>query len=56
MNHNSIVFSSTHDSTASTNRWAIILAGGDETRLSSVTRTIAEDERPKQFCSILGDE
>jgi mannose-1-phosphate guanylyltransferase len=34
--------------------WAIILAGGDGTRLKSLTRTIAGDERPKQFCSVLG--
>ena len=34
--------------------WAVILAGGDGTRLKSLTRTIAGDERPKQFCSVLG--
>jgi len=56
MNHNRNVFSSTLDTTSSTNRWAIILAGGDGTRLRSLTRTIAGDERPKQFCSILGEE
>ena len=56
MNHDSNVSSSTLDSTPSTNRWAIILAGGDGTRLRSLTRTIAGDERPKQFCSILGEE
>jgi len=38
------------------NRWAIILAGGDGTRLLSLTRAIAGDDRPKQFCPILGDE
>ncbi len=37
-------------------RWAIILAGGDGTRLRSLTRVIAGDERPKQFCWILGNE
>jgi mannose-1-phosphate guanylyltransferase len=37
-------------------RWAVILAGGDGTRLRSLTRAIAGDERPKQFCAILGDE
>ena len=37
-------------------RWAVILAGGDGTRLRSLTRVIAGDERPKQFCSILGVE
>jgi len=37
-------------------RYAVILAGGDGTRLRSLTRAIAGDERPKQFCPILGDE
>ena len=37
-----------------TNEWAVILAGGDGTRLKSLTRHIAGDERPKQFCSVLG--
>ena len=37
-------------------RWGIILAGGDGTRLRSLTRAIAGDERPKQFCPILGRE
>lgn len=34
-------------------RLAVILAGGDGTRLKSLTRTISGDERPKQFCPIL---
>lgn len=37
-------------------RHAVILAGGDGSRLKSLTRAIAGDERPKQFCSILGDK
>ena len=37
-----------------THEWAIILAGGDGTRLKSLTRRIAGDERPKQFCRVLG--
>lgn len=37
-------------------RWGVILAGGDGTRLRSLTRIISGDERPKQFCRILGDE
>jgi mannose-1-phosphate guanylyltransferase len=37
------------------NRWAIILAGGEGKRLSSLTRRIAGDARPKQFCSVIGD-
>jgi hypothetical protein len=32
------------------NRWAVILASGDGTRLRSFTRSITGDERPKQFC------
>jgi len=41
-------------SKTSENEWAVILAGGDGTRLKSLTRHIAGDERPKQFCSVLG--
>jgi mannose-1-phosphate guanylyltransferase len=37
-------------------RLAVILAGGDGTRLRTLTRAIAGDERPKQFCPILDDE
>src|SRR5437870_3641944 len=33
--------------------WAVILAGGDGTRLRPLTRRIAGDDRPKQFCPIL---
>ena len=34
----------------------IILAGGDGTRLASLTRRLAGDERPKQFCRLIGDD
>ncbi len=34
--------------------WAVILAGGEGTRLRSMTRAIAGDDRPKQFCPIVG--
>lgn len=40
----------------SPSRWGLILAGGDGTRLRSLTRRIAGDERPKQFCRLLGSE
>ena len=35
-------------------RWAVILAGGDGTRLQSMTRPITGDDRPKQFVPIIG--
>ena len=35
-------------------RWAVILAGGDGTRLQSLTRLISGDDRPKQFCAFQG--
>jgi mannose-1-phosphate guanylyltransferase len=36
--------------------WAVLLAGGDGTRLQSLTLKIAGDSRPKQFCRIFGDK
>lgn len=36
--------------------WAVILAGGEGTRLLPLTRRLAGDERPKQFCSVFGRE
>src|SRR5262245_39020118 len=41
---------------AADHEWAVILAGGDGTRLKRLTRKIAGDERPKQFCSFLGSQ
>jgi len=35
-------------------RWAIVLAGGDGTRLRALTRRLTGDDRPKQFCPVLG--
>jgi len=37
-------------------RFAVILAGGDGTRLRPITQAIAGDDRPKQFCTILEGE
>src|SRR5215471_1055459 len=35
--------------------WAIVLAGGEGTRLQSLTNKIEGDARPKQFSKIFGD-
>jgi len=35
-------------------RWAVILAGGDGSRLRPLTQLLTGDQRPKQFCRILG--
>lgn len=37
------------------NLWAVLLAGGDGRRLRPLTIGIEGDERPKQFCRILGE-
>lgn len=37
-------------------RWGIVLAGGDGTRLQGLTRIISGDDRPKQFCALVGSE
>jgi len=37
-------------------RWGVVLAGGDGVRLRSLTRVITGDDRPKQFCKLLGEE
>lgn len=34
-------------------RWCVILAGGDGTRLRDLTRLITGDDRPKQFCPLI---
>ena len=36
--------------------FVLILAGGDGTRLRSVTRALSGDDRPKQFCALVGPE
>ena len=34
--------------------WAVVLAGGEGARLRALTRLVAGDERPKQYCRLLG--
>ena len=34
--------------------WAVILAGGEGFRLRPLTRSISGDDRPKQFCAVVG--
>lgn len=41
---------------ARTERHAVILAGGEGSRLRDLTRLIEGDERPKQFCNIIGGQ
>ena len=36
--------------------WGVLLAGGDGTRLRDLTTRIVGDNRPKQFCPIVGSE
>jgi mannose-1-phosphate guanylyltransferase len=36
--------------------WAVLLAGGDGVRLRDLTVRIVGDDRPKQFCPIVGAE
>jgi len=34
--------------------WAVVLAGGEGVRLRPLVRRAFGDERPKQFCPLLG--
>jgi mannose-1-phosphate guanylyltransferase len=37
-------------------RWGAVLAGGDGKRLLPLTRWMTGDDRPKQFCAVVGDQ
>ena len=39
-----------------TDRWGLLLAGGDGMRLRSLTRAVSGDDRPKQFCPVMGGQ
>lgn len=43
-------------SSGAKHRWGVVLAGGDGTRLQPLTRLACGDNRPKQFCPLLGGE
>jgi len=42
--------------TSGRHRWALILPGGDGRRLLPFTLCIRDNDRPKQFCTVMGSE
>ena len=42
------------DAVSLEHRWSVVLAGGDGARLRGLTRFVCGDDRPKQFCPLLG--
>lgn len=56
MKNNSVIKFPAAGSETNQKHYAVILAGGDGARLKQLTRAIAGDERPKQFCPILNNE
>ena len=48
--------SSQKEDSSASHVWAVFLAGGDGVRLRDLTRRIAGDSRPKQFCRIIGGQ
>lgn len=45
-----------HASLNHSHRWGVILGGGDGLRLRPLTRLLTGDDRPKQFCRLVGRE
>jgi mannose-1-phosphate guanylyltransferase len=41
---------------ANAKEWAVILAGGEGARLRTFTRAVSGDDRPKQFCRLIGPQ
>lgn len=56
MKNNSVIKFPSANSETNLKHYAVILAGGDGSRLKHLTRVISGDERPKQFCPILSNE
>lgn len=44
----------TRDAVSLERSWSVVLAGGDGVRLRGLTRFVYGDDRPKQFCPLLG--
>jgi len=45
-----------HGRNSHSHGWVLIFAGGDGRRLLPLTRKPTGDDRPKQFCSVVGNE
>jgi len=56
MKNSSVIKFPSANSETNRKHYAVILAGGEGSRLKRLTRLISGDERPKQFCPILNDE